>query len=130
MRRTEILTDAAIRKAKPDKGKFVKRLLDGGGLYLQVTASVTGVNRNWIFRYELDGERHDYGVGPLHTVGLAEARRRAGELRLLLLDGIDPLQEKIEARKERLAEKAKRVKAQAFKECAQRFYELHRKGWK
>jgi integrase len=51
-------------------------------------------------------------------------------LRLLLLDGIDPLQERIEARKERLAAKAKKVKAQTFKECAQRFYELHRKGWK
>jgi integrase len=130
MRKTEILTDRAIRNAKPDKGKTVKRLLDGDRLWLQATASASGVNRNWIFRYELDGERHDYGIGPLHTVGLAEARRRAGELRLLLLDGIDPLQEKIEARKERLAEKAKRVKAQTFKECAQRFYELHRKGWK
>jgi integrase len=130
MRRTEILTDAAIRNCKPDKGKFVKRLLDGAGLYLQATRSASGVNRGWIFRYELDGERHDYGVGPLHTVGLAEARRRAAELRLLLLDGIDPLQERIEARKERLAEKAKRVKAKTFKECAQAFYELHRKGWK
>jgi integrase len=130
MRKTEILTDAAIRNCKPDKGKFVKRLLDGLGLYLQATKSTAGVNRNWVFRYELDGERHDYGIGPLHTVSLAEARRRAGELRLLLLDGIDPLQERIEARKERLAEKAKRAKAMSFKECAERFYEIHQKGWK
>jgi integrase len=130
MRKTELLTHRAIRNAKPDKGKFVKRLLDGAGLYLQATMSGTGVNRNWIFRYELDGDRHDYGIGPLHTVSLAEARRRAGELRLLLLDGIDPLEERNQARKERLAEKAKRVKATTFKECSARFYELHRKGWK
>jgi integrase len=130
MRRTEILTDAEVRNAKPDTGKFVKRLLDGGGLYLQATKGREGVNRNWLFRYELDGERHDYGVGPLHTVSLAEARRRATELRLLLLDGIDPLTERNEARKERLAEKAKKVKAKTFKECAEGFYAIHQKGWK
>jgi integrase len=130
MRKTELLTDRAIRNAKPDKGKTIKRLLDGDRLYFQCSKSATGVNRNWVFRYELDFERHDYGIGPYPAVSLAEARRRAGELRLLLLDGIDPLQERIEARKERLAAKAKRAKAQTFKECAQRFYELHRKGWK
>ncbi len=124
MREMNRLTDAKVRSIKPDKGKFVKRLFDGGGLMAQATASRAGVNRNWVFRYELDGERHDYGIGPLHTVSLAEARRRAGELRLLLLDGIDPLKEREEGRKERLAEKAKRVKAQTFKECAEHFYEI------
>jgi len=39
MRKTEILTDRAIRNAKPDKDKTVKRLLDGGRLYLQATTS-------------------------------------------------------------------------------------------
>ena len=62
MRKTDILTDAQIRNAKPEKGKFVKRLLDGDGLYLQVTKTKEGFNRNWIFRYEMDGVRHDYGV--------------------------------------------------------------------
>ena len=32
MRKTDILTDAQIRNAKPEKGKFVKRLLDGDDL--------------------------------------------------------------------------------------------------
>ena len=103
MRKTDILTDAQIRNAKPEKGKFVKRLLDGDGLYLQVTKAKEGFNRNWIFRYEMDGVRHDYGVDPLHRVSLAEARRRRTDLRLAILDGIDPLQERVDARKERLA---------------------------
>ena len=69
------------------------------GLYLQasVAQSALDINRNWVFRYELDGDRHDYGIGPYPAVSLAEARRRAGELRLLILDGIDPLQERIES---------------------------------
>src|SRR4029077_16228304 len=72
MREINRLTDAEVRSAKPDKGKFVVRLADGAGLYLQATRSGSGVNRNWIFRYELDGERHDLGIGPLHTVTLSE----------------------------------------------------------
>jgi integrase len=129
MRKTEILTDATIRNAKPDKGKFVKRLLDGAGLYLQATKSTTGVNRNWIFRYELDGERHDMGLGPLHTVGLSEARRRASELRLQILDGIDPMQERADLKAERLARKAERIKATTFKECAEQYYKKHHTTW-
>jgi hypothetical protein len=34
------LTEKEVKNARPDKGKFVKRLLDGGGLYLQATRSV------------------------------------------------------------------------------------------
>jgi integrase len=146
MRKTEILTDADIRNAKPDPGKTIKRLLDGDRLYFQASVSqkaldlyqkgginwddIDDINRNWIFRFEMDGTRHDFGVGPYPAVSLAEARRRAGELRLLILDGIDPLQERIEARRERLAAKAKLVKAKTFKECAERFYAIHQKGWK
>ena len=126
MRRTEILTDAEIRNAKPDKGKFVKRLLDGDGLYLQVTRSRDGVNKNWIFRYEMDGERHDYGIGPLHRYSLAEARRWRVELRQLIGDGIDPLQEKIKDRKERLAAKAKELKVKTFKQCTEAYYTVHK----
>jgi integrase len=131
MRKTEILTDAEIRNAKPDKGKFVKRLLDGDGLYLQATKAKDGsVNRNWIFRYEMDGERHDYGLGPLHRFGLTEARRKRMELRQLIHDGIDPLAERVEARKQRLAEKAKRMKVKTFEQCARAYYKIHQKGWK
>jgi integrase len=130
MRRTDILTPAAIRNSKPAKGKFVTRLLDGDGLYLQVTQSVEGYNRNWIFRYEVDGVRHDYGIGPLHRVSLAEARQAKHDLREAIRQGSDPLQEKREAKKQRLAEIAKQVKVKTFAACAQEFYELHRDGWK
>jgi len=130
MREINLLTEFAVKNAKPDKGKFVKRLLDGAGLYLQATRSAGGgINRNWIFRFELDGQRHDLGLGPLHTIGLSEARRKATELRLQLYDGIDPAQERADAKAERLARKAERIKATTFKACAEAYYKIHHKTW-
>ena len=134
MRRIELLTEKQVRNAKPDKGKFVKRLLDGAGLYLQTTAGQGGVNRNWILRYELHGARHDMGIGPLHTVGLAEARRRARDLRLLILDGVDPLEARNEERAERRAKaqavRAEQAKALTFAQCAEKYLAVHGDKWK
>ena len=66
MRILDRLSEKQVKNAKPKPGKFVVRLADGGGLYLQATVSKAwGINRNWIFRYELDGARHDMGLGPL-----------------------------------------------------------------
>jgi integrase len=130
VREIDLLTDRQVRNAKPDRGKFVKRLLDGDGLYLQVTKSFAGgFNRNWIFRYEMDGKRHDLGLGPLHRIGLAEARRERGELRQLIQKGIDPAQERADRKAERLARKAERIKAVPFRECAEQFYKKHHTAW-
>ena len=133
MRKIDILREKEVRNAAPAPGKFVKRLADGGGLYLQATISNEGINRNWIFRYERDGVRHDLGVGPLHTVGLAEARRRARDLRLQLLDSVDPMAARQEAQAERQAKiqaaKAAAAKAMTFRECAQRYLSIHADKW-
>ena len=124
-----------MENAKPDDGNFVKRLLDGKGLYLQATLGKHGaINRNWIFRYELDGERHDMGIGPLDVCGLAKAREKAAELRLQLLDKIDPLEARETAiaaqQAERRAKLAEQAKAVTFKECFEDFYRRHSKSWK
>src|SRR5215472_14365587 len=65
---------------------------DGAGLYLQVSG---GGTKSWIYRFMLDGRPREMGLGPLHVISLAEARKRAAECRRMCLDGIDP----IEARK-------------------------------
>ena len=67
---------------------------DGGGLYLQVSG---GGTKSWIYRFMLDGRPREMGLGPLHIISLAEARKRAAECRRMRLDGIDP----IEARKQK-----------------------------
>lgn len=97
---------------------------DGGGLYLQITAA--GV-KSWLFRYMLAGKARGMGLGPLHTIGLADARARALDCRRQLLDGIDP----IDARNaERAAKGITEGDAITFQHCAEKYIEAHRTGWK
>ncbi len=64
---------------------------DGHGLGLQVSKWGT---KAWVFRYMRNGVPHKYGIGPVHTVDLKEARARALKLRRQLLDGADPVEER------------------------------------
>jgi integrase len=133
MRKLDLLTELQVKNAKPAKGKFVARLLDGAGLYLQITKSLAeggGFNRNWIFRYALDGRRHDLGLGPAHTVGLKAARAKAAELRMQIYEGFDPSQEKAERNAERKAKLAAETKRMTFAECWQRYFKVHSPTWK
>jgi len=93
---------------------------DGGGLYLQVTAS--GV-KSWLFRYAIKGRARAMGLGSVELVGLADARERALTLRRLLLDGIDPLEQ-------RRATKAEAAKAMTFADCTRAYVDAHRPGWR
>lgn len=65
-----------------------KKLRDGGGLWL-VTK---GQGRYWMLDYRYGGKRREMGIGPLHSVGLAEARQKAEQARALLRQGIDPIE--------------------------------------
>jgi integrase len=97
---------------------------DGGGLYLSVAA--TG-SRSWIFRYQRHGKRRDMGLGPLHLVGLSEARRRSHECRDLLFRGIDPLDRR---HGERTAAVLEAAKVTTFKQCADAYLTSHRAAWR
>lgn len=97
---------------------------DGGGLYLQISA--TG-SKSWIFRYRVDGRLRDHGLGSLSTVSLSEARDKALHCRRLRVAGIDP----IDARKEqRVAARLEAAKALTFADCATAYIEAHKPGWK
>ena len=97
---------------------------DGGGLYLRVTPDGT---KNWVFRFMLNGRPRWMGMGPLHTVSLAEARKRAAEHRLRRHDGIDP----IEARRaERLQRRLDDARTVTFRECAEAYIKAHSAGWR
>jgi integrase len=129
------LTSLGVRNAKPPKGRDAVMLADGGCLYLQCTRGEGDhIRRSWIFRYELDFERHEIGLGGIDTRGLKEAREEAKRLRLLLLQGIDPLEAKrddIERRRqERLQRAAELAKRKTFAECAATFLAKHADGWK
>ena len=98
------LTEKGIEHAKPPKGRRAIMIPDGGNLYLQATIGGNGgINRSWLFRYELDGARHDMGLGPVTTLRLAEAREQARQLRQQIIAGIDPLGARNEQKAERKA---------------------------
>jgi integrase len=111
----------ALKAAKATKPGLIA---DGHGLYLRI--GQTGA-KSWVFRYRRDGRLHDMGLGPLHTVTLADARSKALDLRRQRLDGTDPLTAKREA-----AAKARVVdaKAMTFQACAEAYIAAHRAGWK
>ena len=100
------------------------RFHDGHGLYLQV------VNRNsasWILRYVRAGKERMLGLGPTHTVGLAEARIRARAARLQLLDGIDPIEDR---KAKKIAARVAAAKSMTFEQCAKGYYDQHASKWK
>src|ERR1700716_2336030 len=90
------LTNLGVARAKRP-GMYA----DGLGLYLRVAP---GGSKQWVFRYVTDGRMHDLGIGPTHTLTLAEARERATEARKLRLDGDDPIDHKRERRAARKAD--------------------------
>ncbi len=100
---------------------------DGGNLYLHVR----GASRAWVFRYVgPDGNRKNMGLGPLHSVGLAEARRTAAQLREQLkhpLSPVDPLAAKRTQKQEATRQNRR---AMDFKACASAYIEAHRSEWK
>ena len=110
---------------KVERIKAPGRYHDGHGLYLQVR---NGNNKSWLLRYERAGvgERW-YGIGPTHTVTLKQARERARAAKLLLLDGVDPIEFRKEQRAKRAAEKAATI---MFKEAARRYFDQHESKWR
>jgi integrase len=102
---------------------------DGGGLWLQITASKNGgrPNKSWLFRYAVGSRTREMGLGSLATVSLAEARDAALASRKLRLAGHDP----IEVRNaERTAKAASTIKVITFDQCAEGYIEAHRAGWR
>src|SRR3954454_22399679 len=99
-------------------------LADGAGLYLRI--GPTGA-KSWIFRYRRDGKLHDMGLGPFHTVSLAEAREKAQECRKLRLQQIDPIRARKAGQTEARLAAASSV---SFRECADRYVAAHRAGWR
>jgi integrase len=95
---------------------------DGGGLYLRVEDQE---RKWWVFRYGAGGKRY-HGLGPLHTLSLAEAREQARACRQLLLRGEDPI---TAGRARRAAMALAAAHTKTFAECAEAYHAAHRAGW-
>src|SRR5258708_19489694 len=98
------LSDRQVRTAKAGMHG------DGGNLWLQVTAGKSGqLHRSWLFRYatgEVTASKSGkarkvervMGLGPLDSVSLATARRKAPNPRPLIPPGQNPIQARADQR--------------------------------
>ena len=96
---------------------------DGGGLALQITPP--GV-KSWLFRFMIAGKAKSIGLGPTHTVSLAEARQKALEARKQLIEGIIPLT----VEEKRTAAALVAAKMMTFDQSAAAFILAHKAEWK
>ncbi len=90
---------------------------DGAGLSLLVKPSGA---RSWVFRAVVRGVRRDVGLGPYPEVPLVAARAKALEMRRDILDGRDPIAERVKAK----------ASALTFEQAALALIDAKRHEWK
>ena len=93
---------------------------DGAGLYLRVARSGA---RSWCLRFMLEGRAREMGLGGLSKLSLADARRKAAEHRLLLVDKTDPIDKR---KAERAAKQIETARSMTFDDCARAYVDAHR----
>lgn len=116
MRALNRLSIKWIESNKREPGYYA----DGGGLWLRVTPTKT---RSWIFRYTRHGKTHDVGLGAYLNVSLELARTKAADLRAALGRGEDPMALRVTA-------KANDAARMTFTQCAEKYIEDNKAGWK
>lgn len=89
------LTDPACKNAKCPADKARARLTDAGGLYLEVLP--TG-SKLWRWKYRHGGKEKRLALGAYPEVSLAKARSDRDKARLRLTDGVDPAQDRKDAK--------------------------------
>lgn len=111
LRSTVMLTDTAIRKAKPATKPL--KLSDGSGMYLLLKPDG---GRYWRVDYRHDGKRKTLALGVYPAVSLSDARQRREDARRLLANGIDPGALRKEAKQARV--EAARASGETFEAIA------------
>jgi integrase len=83
-----MLTDKAVKAAKPAPGNRYRKLADQGGLYLFCTVDGT---RSWRYDYRLAGKRKTFTIGLYPETSLAEAREHHSAARKQVSAGHCPV---------------------------------------
>ena len=111
---------------------------DGGGLYLEVKKDGRKYfHYRWRDRFEKYttgksagiSKLRQKGLGPygLNDITLKEARKLAGECRRMVRNHLDPIKEETRKAQEAAAANAATL---TFKECANRYIDAHKDGWR
>lgn len=92
-----MLTDAQCKNASCPAGVKRARLVDAGGLYLEVSP---GGSKRWFWKYRIAGVEKRMAMGSYPAVSLKDARAQRDSAKGLKADGRDPVQtRKVEALK-------------------------------
>ena len=96
------------------------------GLYLQVAS---GGSKSWLFRYKspTTAKQREMGLGPLSLVSLAKARELSIECRRKVLNGLDPLEERKQAKR---AQQLAQARSITFREAAEQCIASKKPEWK
>lgn len=113
------LTATTVRALTKTPGKYG----DGDGLWLHVTKPGQA---HWYLHYGGRARQRQMSLGNAELVTLAEARERALEARKQLAHGVDPLDQREQAKAAAKAEKAKGV---TFREVVDDYIEANEAGW-
>jgi Arm domain-containing DNA-binding protein len=81
-----MLTDAAVRKAKPNPNKRIE-VHDGRGLYLIIQSSGA---KSWAYRYRVAGKSRKLTLGTFPAIDVAKARSICSAAALRTKAGGDP----------------------------------------
>jgi integrase len=92
---------------------------DGNNLWFVVSDNQRA---KWVLRYAVAGKRSEMGLGPYPKVGLKEARRQAMMRLSEVQQGRDPIAER--------QAKATSLRVPTFGECATKYIENQRDGWR
>jgi len=84
---------------------------DGEGLYFH--KKVRGAS--WIYRYTLNGQAREMGLGKYPEIGLAKARELASKARALRAEGKDPIAQRAAVRRQGVT----------FEEAAREYFRIH-----
>ncbi len=121
-----------MRLTKKDIEKANKRrkYADGRGLFLSVSANK---RKTWAFCYRFpdasarNGYRErEMGLGSIDDVSIDEARDRAVELRRLVRDGIDPLEDRQRSARQKVR---KQRDGTTFEQLAERYIDTKKAEW-
>lgn len=119
------LSDKAAQAAKPREKQY--KLADGDGLTLIIKPNGTKL---WWFRYRFGGKEKTLALGEYPIRTLLSAREHAHEAKKLLLNGIDPMQLKSDAKQAKVhqEEQQEHDAASLFEVVARDWFEKHKKS--
>lgn len=102
----------------PDKKQIKKS--DGNGLFLLIK---NNNSKLWRLRFKYAGKHQEMALGKYPTVPLVAARKKAEEARILLMEGVNPMDERKEKKKN------SNPQENAFEVIALKWWEQQKDSW-